>query len=61
MSNKKNNNRPIIKTMINTAALALTAAGTQQAISRDYWGLLLIVFAAGLEFWKYWGEKNNYW
>ena len=57
----KTEHKPIIETIINTAALALTAAGTQTAISGNYKGCLLILFGAGLEFFKYWGRKNNYW
>ena len=53
--------KPVIETIINTAALALTAAGTQQAITGNYKGLILIVFGAALEFLKYWGRKNQYW
>ena len=58
---KKEVHKPMIETLINTAALALTAAGTQQAVSGNYMGLILIVFGAGLEFLKYWGRKNQYW
>ena len=58
---KKEVHKPMIETLINTAALALTAAGTQQAVSGNLMGLILIVFGAGLEFLKYWGRKNQYW
>ena len=58
---KKEVHKPMIETIINTAALALTAAGTQQAITGNLIGLVLIVFGAGLEFLKYWGRKNQYW
>lgn len=58
---KEIKHKPVIETLINTAALALTAAGTQQAMTGNYLGLGLIVFGAGLEFFKYWGRKNNYW
>ena len=53
--------KPIIETLINTAALALTAAGTTQAIDGQYWGLILIVFGAGLEYFKYWGRSKKLW
>jgi len=57
----KQPNKPVIETLINTVALALTAAGTQQAIGQNYYGLILIVFGAGLEYFKYWGRKAKYW
>ena len=53
--------KPCIETIINTAALALTAAGTQQAITGKTWGFLLIVFGAALEFFKYWGRREHLW
>ena len=58
---KETSHKPIIETIINTVALALTAAGTNFAIQKDWFGLGLILFGAGLEFFKYWGRKNNYW
>lgn len=58
---KHNYNKPTIETMINTAALALTAAGTTYLLQKDYWGFLLILFGAGLEFYKYWGRSRNLW
>ena len=61
MAKIKEVHKPVIETLINTAALALTATGTQQAVTGNYMGLCLIVFGAALEFLKYWGRKNNYW
>ena len=57
----KQNHKPVIETIINTAALALTAAGTNMLLVKDTFGCLLILFGAGLEFFKYWGRKTNYW
>ena len=54
-------NKPIIETIINTAAIALTGAGTAAVIGGKYMGLLLIAVGMGLEFFKYWGRKNKYW
>jgi len=54
-------NKPIIETLINTAAIALSALGITNVQSGDYMGLLLILFAAGLEFFKYWGRSKLYW
>ena len=53
--------KPLIETLINTAALAMAAAGTNFAIQGQWYGMCLILFAAGLEFFKYWGRKHNYW
>lgn len=53
--------KPIIETILNTAALALTAAGTTFLLNKDYYGSFLILFGAALEFFKYWGRKNQYW
>ena len=57
----KKQNRPIIETMINTCALALTASGTTMLMSKDIWGFLLISFGAGLEYYKYWGRNKKLW
>ncbi|HDL02012.1 MAG TPA: hypothetical protein ENH23_07250 [candidate division Zixibacteria bacterium] len=53
--------KPIIETMINTCALTLTATGTAILLKEDWFGFLIILFGAGLEFFKYWGRKENYW
>ena len=58
---KEEQHKPIIETIINTCALALTAAGTNFILQRDYYGFLIILFGAALEFFKYWGRKENYW
>jgi len=59
---KAADHRPIIETIINTAALALTAAGTNICLTeRGYYGFVLILFGAGLEFFKYYGRKKNLW
>ena len=57
----KPEHKPFIETVINTSALALTAAGTNILISRDVFGCILVVMGAGLEFFKYWGRKAEYW
>jgi hypothetical protein len=53
--------KPLIETIINTAALAMAAAGTNFAIQGQWLGFVLVIFAALLEFGKYWGRKHNYW
>jgi len=57
---KKQTNKPVIETIINTCALALTAAGTNMLLTKDVFGFCLIIFGAGLEFFKYWGRRK-YW
>lgn len=60
----KEKHKPTIETMLNTAAIALTATGTTWLIndlSHGGMGALLIIFGAGLEFFKYWGRRKKYW
>lgn len=61
MTKKETINKPIIETIINSTALALFAYGTTQIISENYYGFAVLAFGAGLEFFKYWGRKENYW
>jgi len=58
---KASDHKPMIETMINTCALAVTAFGTNCILQRDYYGFILVVFGAGLEFFKYWGRSKSYW
>ena len=53
--------KPIIETMINTCALALTATGTQWILTEKYMGFIVIMFGASLEFFKYLGRKKEFW
>lgn len=53
--------KPTIETIINTAALALTAWGTNAILQHDYYGFLVILFGMGLEFFKYWGRSKSLW
>ena len=57
----KKDHKPTIETIINTAALALTAAGTTYCLNKDAWGFILIIFGAALEYFKYWGRSKNLW
>jgi hypothetical protein len=47
--------------MLNTAALILTAAGTNMLLGKDVFGFGLILFGAALEYFKYWGRKRTLW
>lgn len=58
---KKELNKPVIETIINTAAIALTGSGVPLCINGNYLGFILILFGCGLEFFKYWGRKKKYW
>lgn len=59
--------KPVIETMINTAALAMTSFGVVLFTKADMnyieliRGTLLISIGFALEFFKYWGRKANYW
>ena len=61
--------KPVIETMINTAALALTSFGVLTITSSNgdltyaciAKGLILIAFGAGLEYFKYLGRFKNLW
>jgi len=57
----KKDHKPIIETLINTTALTMTSLGTIALTNGLYKGYLLIIFGMALEFYKYWGRKNNYW
>ncbi len=54
-------NKPIIETIINTAAIALTAYGTLQITSGILWGYLAVAVGVGLELLKYYGRNKKYW
>ena len=57
----KKEGKPIIETMINTIALALTAFGVQQITLGNQMGYISLSFGMGLEFLKYWGRNKNLW
>jgi hypothetical protein len=54
-------NKPIIETMINTTALALTSFGVVEITKGVYYGFLCILFGMGLEFLKYLGRHKKFW
>jgi len=52
--------KPVIETIINTAAIALTATGTTWLLTKDMWGFLLIAFGLLIEWFKYYG-RDKWW
>lgn len=56
--------KPIIETMINTAALGLTSFGVVQITQGSLnfpMGYLALTMGMGLEFFKYQGRKSKLW
>jgi len=53
--------KPVIETIINTSAIAVSTLGVVNTQKGDYFGLCLIIFAAGLEWFKYMGRKRKLW
>jgi len=53
--------KPIIETIVNTTALAITAFGTNSIIKGDWYGFVCVIFGASLEFFKYWGRSKELW
>ena len=58
---KQEKHKAVIETIINSSAIALSGLGVINVQQGDYLGLLLISFAAGLEFLKYWGRQRKLW
>ena len=57
-------NKPLIETMINTSALALTAFGVQQIVSGSsnfLLGYLSLFTGMFLEYFKYLGRQRELW
>ncbi len=54
---KQEINKPVIDTIINTAAIALTALGIQQVTAGNLIGYLAIAVGIGLELIKYLRRK----
>ena len=61
MTNKQPVHKPVIETIINTAAIAISAMGVVSLQQGNYMGFVMILFAAGIEFFKYWGRKKDFW
>jgi hypothetical protein len=62
--NQKREYKPVIETIINTSALALTSYGVLQITqgSPNFpFGYCALLSGMMLEFFKYWGRKTNLW
>ena len=57
---KKQANKPLIESLINTAAMSLMAAGVVMLVAENVFGFGLILFGLGIEWFKYWGRRT-YW
>lgn len=54
--------KPTIETVINTAAIALTSFGVIAITKDGRWeGYISILFAVGLEWFKYYGRQKSWW
>ena len=61
MEIRKDIQKPVIETIINTVALALTSFGVLQITTGNILGYLPIAVSVILEFVKYYGRKKNFW
>ena len=59
--NKQIQHKPVIESLINTAAIALTAYGVASVTSGLFRGYVSILFGVGLEILKYHGRNKNLW
>ena len=57
----KNMNRPIIESLINTAALAITSYGVLQITTGNPKGYIGVLFGIAIEYFKYWGRLQELW
>jgi hypothetical protein len=58
---KHKEHKPIIETIINTAAISISGFGVFLIQQQKYFGFLCVLFAAGIEYFKYWGRNKNLW
>ena len=58
---KKQQSRPLIESLINTAAIALSAFGVQQILVGNMSGYLALLTGLAIEYFKYWGRNKNLW
>jgi hypothetical protein len=57
----KKTNKPMIETIINQIALALTSFGIVQITLKDYYGFICILISVILEWFKYHGRHKKLW
>lgn len=59
----KHEYKPVIETLINTAAIALTSFGVVQITTGGLFlqGYISVLFGVGLELLKYYGRNKEYW
>lgn len=50
-----------VETIINSAAIVISTAGTNDIVKGSYFGFLMVTFAVILEFFKYWGRSKKLW
>ena len=60
MMTKKQANKPVIESVINNVAMALTAYGIVVITTGSMLGYIPIAFSIGIEWFKYWGRRK-YW
>ena len=53
-------NKPLIESLINTAAMTLMATGVAMLVEENVFGFGLLLLGLGMEWFKYWG-KRTYW
>lgn len=53
--------KPVIESLINTAAIALVGYGVAQITSGSLWGYLSLAVGVGLEIVKYHGRNRKFW
>jgi hypothetical protein len=56
----KETNKPVIESIINTAALALSVFAVTEILKQNYYGFLVLGVCIGIEWLKYWGRRK-YW
>lgn len=67
MTDETIEHKPTIETLINTTAIALTTFGVvQMTTNGELWtnfikGGFLVLFGAGLEWFKYFGRHKKWW
>ena len=51
-------NKPIIESIINTSALAISAYAVIQITQGNAWGYPALIFSICIEWLKYWGRRK---